>query len=378
MKNDKPNILVISKTNLHKDTRIRRQIKSLKENYYVITIAVESSGLEDEYFPVLYIDNGFINKIIKIFKILIRQEKSRYWYKVCKKNYFKYKGKIKNIDVVLLNEIELYHLGVMYRNAFKIPMICDLHEFYPRNFEDKIIWMFIYNRYFTSIIRESTKYVSKYITVSEGISGIYKREFGIECDIIENKVAYAENIKPGVIANNRINYIYHGAANGSRSLDVLINAFKQVTNDKTLTLMLVGNATEMKPLKKLAKGHSNINFTEPVKVDEVIETANLYDVGIVFYPWKSINLKYALPNKLFEYIQSRIAILIGPSPDMINIVKKYRIGIVTEDFTLKSLINEINLLTPDKLKMLKRNTNIAAYELAYKTDSFSSIVSNLL
>ena len=40
----------------------------------------------------------------------------------------------------------------------------------------------------------------------------------------------------------------------------------------------------------------------------------------------NFNNKLALPNKLFDYVQARLGVLIGPSPEMVHYVEEYDLG----------------------------------------------------
>ena len=69
---------------------------------------------------------------------------------------------------------------------------------------------------------------------------------------------------------------------------------------------------------------------------------------------------YALPNKFFEFIQARLAIAIGPSPEMARLVKQYNLGIVSQDFTPKSMAESLNSLTKEQIRQYKENANQTA------------------
>jgi uncharacterized UPF0146 family protein len=67
-----------------------------------------------------------------------------------------------------------------------------------------------------------------------------------------------------------------------------------------------------------------------------------------------------LPNKFFEFIQARLAIAIGPSPEMAAIVKEHDLGVVADDFTPQALAAKLNALTVDDIMHYKHNANKAA------------------
>ena len=67
-----------------------------------------------------------------------------------------------------------------------------------------------------------------------------------------------------------------------------------------------------------------------------------------------------LPNKFFEFIQARLAIAIGPSPEMARLTKQYNLGIISKNFTPKSMAESLNSLTKEQILQYKENANQAA------------------
>ena len=88
----------------------------------------------------------------------------------------------------------------------------------------------------------------------------------------------------------------------------------------------------------------------------------------------------ALPNKLFEFIQGRLAIAIWPSPEMARIVHEYKCGIVSEDFTIESIANRLNSLSVQDIMKFKQNSHTAADFLCAEKnrEEFLSIVKKLM
>lgn len=92
------------------------------------------------------------------------------------------------------------------------------------------------------------------------------------------------------------------------------------------------------------KGHSVIapdaciaGILEPVPMHRIVSFASTYDIGVFLLPPTNFNYRNALPNKLFEFIQARLAVAIGPSPQMAAVVREWNCGIVSDDFTPASL-----------------------------------------
>ncbi|HEX8399466.1 MAG TPA: hypothetical protein VF644_18675, partial [Pyrinomonadaceae bacterium] len=101
-------------------------------------------------------------------------------------------------------------------------------------------------------------------------------------------------------------------------------------------------------------------------------------VGIYSLAPTNFNNKYALPNKLFEFIQGRLAICIAPSPEMVRIVKEFDLGIVADDFTPQAIAAAIKSLTTEKITRFKAQSDKSARELSAENnrEKFLRLVSN--
>jgi hypothetical protein len=133
-------------------------------------------------------------------------------------------------------------------------------------------------------------------------------------------------------------------------------------------------------LKNLIKDNPRITIVPPVKSSEVVNFIHPYDMGIFLLPPINFNYANTLPNKLFDFIQARLAIGIGPTPEMASLVNKYNLGVVADDFTAQSLAKKINALTVGEIDFFKKQADKAAYELSAEKNNviLNDLVSNLL
>ena len=135
----------------------------------------------------------------------------------------------------------------------------------------------------------------------------------------------------------------------------------------SLTLMLITTSPSYtKKLHSLACDMKNICFIDPVPMPEIVNNLKEYDVGLYLLEPTSYNTMMALPNKLFEFVQGRLAIAIGPSPEMAGIVRKYDLGIVAKDFDPKTMALLLNSLSPNQIQYFKEQSHKAAYDLSAK------------
>mgnify|MGYP000689171715 CR=1 FL=1 len=134
-------------------------------------------------------------------------------------------------------------------------------------------------------------------------------------------------------------------------------------------LYLVGNTLTINALKRAAEGGERVRFRDPVNFNNIIQMLNNYDVGFFYVEPTTFNLLNCLPNKFFEFIQARLAIAIGPSPDMSAIVRQYDCGIVSENFSVGSMAAALNALTVDEIDLFKTKSDRAARDLNFDVES---------
>jgi hypothetical protein len=121
-------------------------------------------------------------------------------------------------------------------------------------------------------------------------------------------------------------------------------------------------------LQEKFKDHPKISILAPVPTAEIIATINKYDIGLFLLPPVNFNYLNALPNKFFEFIQARLAIAIGPSPEMAKYVHKYDLGVVSDDFTPDTMASAIAAIPIDKIIYYKSQSHLYANELSSTVD----------
>src|SRR5262249_15284488 len=133
----------------------------------------------------------------------------------------------------------------------------------------------------------------------------------------------------------RVRLIHHGYAQRGRGLDNMIKTIALADERFTLDFMLMnhhlGYLEELKQLaSKIAPG--KVFFRDPVKPSEIVRTVAEYDIGLCVITPSTYNFLMMLPNKLFEYIQAGLAVMVGPSPAMVDVVRPHGLGVCVPSF----------------------------------------------
>ncbi len=366
-------ILILAYPNLKKDPRPFRQIKNLCENHELHCIGGGESGLEN--FFIRLKKHKFFIEIFRILLLKIGLYDLYYWDKYKRRILKSTEEEV--YDLVIAHEIRLVPLAIkLAKNA---PLILDAHEYSPKNFDDSLLWRFFIKKYYTKLCQENLPKVDKVISVSPGIVEAYKTNFKCNTDLITNSCEYVKNMYPSKIDSNYIKIIHHGIVSSSRRLELLIEMMKYLDNDKyELNLMLTYSTFSKLYLQKLKfkSIRLNIKFLKPVPRIEIIPFTNQFDIGVHFIPPTNFNLKYGLGNKFFEFVQSRLAVVIGPDIEMSKYVRKYNLGIISNDWSAESLANSIKSTNTTKLMFFKKQAHKHAKELSSLTNDglFKNII----
>ncbi len=371
-------ILIISFTDQRSDPRVNRQIRFLKDRYTVSTIGLQSAEERNVvYYPIERKPTSFFRNVKKAILCKIKDFERVYW------DTYKFDTLLiilrgQKFDLIISNDIETLPFALKIANGAKV--LLDAHEYTPRQFEDRFLWSFFLKNYKEYLCKKYIKKCDIVITVSEGIANEYGNNYGVMPIIITNACEYLD-IKPQPTDEQNIKLMHHGYTIPSRKLEIMIEMMNYLDKRFSLDLMLVNsNPGYFKFLKAFANNKSNIRFLEPVPIDKIVMFINRYDIGIFILPPTNLNYRYALPNKFFEFIQARLAVAIGPSPEMAKIVNRYNLGIVSDGFKPETVAKELNELTKDKIEYYKCRSDKFAQKLSFERNrqKFENLVVDLL
>jgi glycosyltransferase involved in cell wall biosynthesis len=359
----KSSALIICFTHLHKDPRVLRQISWLKDKYEITTLGYSHSNAEGVNH-VQY-DQGQASPILKKLNRVVTFFSGNYDSFYWNANRTGYVEKLQNkkFDLIIANDYDTLPVGVRLKEAQNTTLLFDAHEYSPLEFTESFRWRVLQQPLIKHICREYISRATIATTVCQTIAETYEREFGKKFEIITNATEF-ESLQPSPSNSGKIRMIYHGGASQSRQTHKQIEMMRFLDNGFELSLMILGQPDYIESLKKIAQPFKNVKFLPPVGTNEIAAFTNQFDVGIYSLPPTNFNNKYALPNKFFEFIQARLAVVIAPSPEMARIVREFDLGVVAEDFSPESMAASIKTLTPEKIDYFKAQANKYAYELS--------------
>lgn len=353
-------VLVISYSDLARDSRVDRQIGFLRRRHEVVAAGLGAPAYEDVDFVDVRPPAGAPGGDWRSRTgLLLHRYQAAYWARAQNRIAL---SRLEGcpFDAVLANDLS--SLPLACRIAGRAPVIFDAHEMAAAEWSHVWWWNLLIAPYVDTLLRTYLPRVDATMTVSDGIAELYERRYGVRPTVVTNACAPAA-LAPTPV-HTPIRMITHGAADPQRRLELMIEATARLTGAYSLDLMLMPTDQRyMRHLRSICASHPRARLIEPRPQRTVAAFCNDYDIGVYLLPPLNENNLHALPNKLFEFVQARLAIAVGPSAEMAKLVKARHLGVVADAFTPHALARAIETLTPERIDAYKQRAHAAAGEL---------------
>lgn len=250
-------------------------------------------------------------------------------------------------------------------------IVYDSHEYFTEvpellhNPMAKKIWIKV-----EQIIVPHLKYCS---TVCKSIADVYENKYNVHFKVVRNvpkPKPIPKYIDKQAIAGDKRIIIYQGAVNIGRGIDLVIDAMNYTNN---WVFLIVGGGDKEQELREYVENNNlnkKVKFTGRLHFSELWDYTNIADAGISLEENLGLNYYYALPNKLFDYIQAGVPILSSNLPEIQSIVKKHMVGKVLEKRKPEAIaeILDTDFLNEDILVNWKQNAKKASRELTWENE----------
>ena len=383
----KKNILILCSDNYQKQPRVLRTIEALN-NDFDISVAGNSDSKEHKVNFIDLSENLNKNKVTQHWHfnkpVFIKLPISFYYKFIKQKQFYKpwfyeqqYWTDSKladleqlrqfNYNLIISHGIDTLPLAIKLANN-KTPVIFNAHEYYPLEFEQDKLWLKTEGAKSSYIIN---KYLPKCVhmfCVSNLIQQKYLENVKITSSVITNAPNYVQ-LEPKKIDQNKIRLIHHGIALRERDIEHMASVINYLDDRFELNIMLtIADKSYYKELEQKFSLNNKIKLLPAVSLDTLCTFLNQFDIGYYILPPVNFNTKYALPNKLFEYIQARLCLAFGPSPEMKSVIEKYNLGVVADDYSPEAVAKKIKNLSFEEIFNCKLNSHKHAMELSAESN----------
>lgn len=371
----RPRILILSFSHIERDPRVLRQIRLFSEFADIVSCgyggAVEGVV---EHIEIPKELERWRPDAVRLGLLMGARFHERLYFDSRRVKLVRSRVPADSVDVVVANDALAVPLAIALRPRNGVH--ADLHEYAPRQGEDKFVWRTLIGPMMNWACRRYVTKVESTTTVAKGIADEYARVYGIpEPAVVKNASPFDSRFSPTPVGTP-MRLVHAGAAGRSRKIETMMEAVSRANEIRSGTatfdvVLVPGDQAYIDELTALAKSipGDTVRVLPPVKFDQIVPFLHGYDVGFYLCPPINFNMRHALPNKLFEFVQARLAVLIGPSPEMERIVREYGLGLVAEDFDAESSARLLVATTPAQVAAMKQASHANAETLGAENES---------
>lgn len=275
----------------------------------------------------------------------------------------------RSFDLIMANEAR--SMAVAYRLAAGAPVVVDLHEWAPEERAHVRSWRLLVKPFMTYQCATYLPRMSAVTVVNHAIGQLYEERFGVRTSTVRN-AGPLRDLPPGPMVPGRIRLVHSGGAVPGRNIEALIEAVQQLDRRFTLDLFLVparDGGKYLDSLRTLISDDDRITLHPPVAPHQLVDTLHGYDIGLFSLPPLTPNHRLMLPNKFFDYVQARLAVVFSSAVETDRLIKEYQLGPIAPDPSAEALRATLAPLTEEAVRFHKENADRAAQVLNSVEDS---------
>lgn len=276
------------------------------------------------------------------------------------------------VDVFVANDLDTLPANYLASRVKRKPLVYDSHEYFTE--VPELIGRPLVKSVWQTLERMLVPKVSAAYTVCDSIADVYREQYKVDFKVVRNlpvclelKAISEETVKP---AGGPKIILYQGALNLGRGIEAMIRAMQFIEN---VELWLAGDGDLTSQLKQLTADlqlENKVKFLGRMPLSRLSDVTRQADLGLSLEEDLGLNYRFALPNKLFDYIQAGVPVLVSDLPEMRRIVEHYQIGAISQTHQRKELAELIKNTLSDtgKITYWKQNLPLAARELCWENE----------
>jgi glycogen synthase len=254
-------------------------------------------------------------------------------------------------DLYHANDLDTLPAAVVLSWRHDAPLVYDAHELFASQFAGS-------SRLFQAIlfslehwlIRFADRVVTVNVSIAETLAAWHRVPLP---SVVMNCPLAVTTARPepdgvGNSPARKARIIYQGVYVRDRGLAELIQSAAWY---ESAELYLRGYGDREPALRALvqAKGlEERVHFLPPAHHTQLVESLAGFDIGVVPYRPTTLNNRFCLPNKVFEYLQAGLALAVSALPELERLVKETETGELFDPERSEDIARAINALTVDR------------------------------
>ncbi|WP_027376872.1 glycosyltransferase family 4 protein [Kaistella palustris] len=347
-------VIVSVFNNLFTDQRVEKVCKTLTEKggYNIELIGNDWGGSPEMDRPYPFCRLHLQSRILRYAYVEFQWKLYRKLLQAADKN-----------SILLSNDLDTLLPNYMVSRKLDIPLVFDSHEIFTEmpslngRFTQKI-W-----RSLESFTVPKLKYM---MAASESYADWFQRTYDIARPVV---VQNFPESRPSPQDHNNPNstkvIMYQGVINPFRGLDKIIPAMANIEAE----LWIAGDGPKKKEYLDLVQAlnlQDKVRFLGKLVPDKLREVTRLADAGLSIEENQGLSYFYSMPNKVSDYIQARIPVIVSDFPEMRKVVDNFGVGEKIGNYD--ELAEKINLVLANGKPFYEGPLNKAAAEFCWEME----------
>ena len=184
--------------------------------------------------------------------------------------------------------------------------------------------------------------------------------------VVQNFPVKSENPQDYSKINSPKIILYQGVINPSRGLDKMIPEMHKIENAE---LWIAGDGPKKTDFQELTK---NLGLEEKVKFigkllpENLREVTQKADVGLSIEENNGLSYYFSMPNKISDYIQARIPVVVSDFPEMRKVADHFNAGEKIRNYS--ELAEKIQVVLTQGKQFYEDALNHAASQLCWENE----------
>lgn len=250
-------------------------------------------------------------------------------------------------SVFVANDLDTLLPNFLAAKFWRARLVYDSHEYFTEVPElvhrpaTRKMWLGLERLLFPHL-----KYI---VTVNESIADVYRALYKKTVAVVHNvPFRWDENRRTrGYVSGETPVVLYQGAVNKGRGVDMMVRAAALLPETRWL---IIGGGDDWPQINALVDELSlreRVVLPGALPFEELPVFTSQAHIGLSIEEDAGLNYRYATPNKLFDYFQAGLPVIISDLPAMRAIVETFASGVVLTERTPEALAQTISALIAD-------------------------------
>ena len=245
-------------------------------------------------------------------------------------------------DRIWSNDTDTILAGFLASKLKRKRFTVDLHELFPE--VPEVAQRPFVKGCWTQLENWILPRVKECYTVCQSIADYYHQRYGIDVKVLRN-VPFKRNYSG---KSDKLNFdgkriiLYQGAVNEGRGIEWIMDAMPYVEN---AVFVVIGKGDLYDTLREKCEkdGLSDrVKFLGHIPFAELSDYTNASDLGVCLLKEKGLSYYYALPNRVFDFMQAHVPLLATDFPEIARVLNSAGTGRVIHEYEPEKLAAVIN------------------------------------